>query len=78
MFCPRCGSHSDDNTWKCEQCGIELHSRDESQYVSQYASQNNHTYTYRAETSSKAIWSLVIGIFSPCGTSRPIVIPVAE
>jgi hypothetical protein len=55
MFCPRCGTHNDDNAWKCIQCGADLHTA----YPTTYGA-------IEKTTSSKAIWSLVLAIIGPC------------
>ena len=56
MFCPQCGTHNDDNAWKCVNCQAELHAR--------FAPPAFHAES--SETSMKAIFSLICGILGLC------------
>lgn len=58
MFCPQCGTHNDDNAWKCLNCQAELHSQ--AQFTPPAFNAEP------PETSMKAIFSLVCGILGLC------------
>ncbi|MBN1902779.1 DUF4190 domain-containing protein [Candidatus Sumerlaeota bacterium] len=58
MFCPRCGTHNDDNAWKCVNCQGELHVQDQGA-PSPFQSQ-------AAETSMKAVLSIIFGFLGLC------------
>ena len=51
MFCPRCGTHNEDNAWRCIQCQADLH-----------APTPPGVGYGELTTSSKAVWSLVLGL----------------
>jgi len=55
MFCPQCGTHNDDNAWRCISCGTELH-----------APIAPPPFEAQPVTSSKAIWSFVLAVLGPC------------